>query len=275
MATRIRLTQRRQKLKAAKKKAAERVKAKILPVMRSQYKRLERFLRRSNLRKRLNKIKVPDPENLNITVDMVALYKVEQLFKAPSPPKSDKDEWDTWKKALLIALLLGLFASVDDIGQVENDIWESRGYDPLTFDPQQIIEDYQMRIGRNLDDIGSDTLARVQSAIADWYMGEESLPELLDDLDRFFDEARAEAIAATEVGNMTSQIFLQEMLSNGWTEWYWDALGENPCTKPIQLLNQIYDGCLDLNGRKFKVGTPMPPDAAHPNCQCIPMPADA
>jgi hypothetical protein len=274
------MTQRRQKLKAAKKKAAERVKAKILPVMRSQYKRLERFLRRSNLRKRLNKIKVTEEvANTWKTVDdadqSIGLYKVKELFKAPSPPKSDKDEWETWKKALLIALLLGLFASVDDIGQVENDIWESRGYDPLTFDPQQIIEDYQMRIGRNLDDIGSDTLVRVQSAIADWYMGEESLPELLDDLDRFFDEARAEAIAATEVGNMTSQIFLQEMLSNGWTSWYWDALGEDPCTRPIQLLNQIYDGCLDLNGRKFKVGTPMPPDAAHPHCQCIPMPADA
>jgi hypothetical protein len=301
------MTQRRARLKAAKRQAAERVKAKILPVFRSQYRRLERFLRRANLRKRLNKIKVPagleppslDIQNLmditfpavpgaigyKITVEdpekialekMAALYKVDQLFKAPSPPKSDTSEWDNFKKALLIALLLGLFAGVDDIGDVENEIWASRGYDPLTFDPQQVVEDYQLRTGRNLSDLGADTLISVQNIITQWYLKDdpfEPFKNLLDDLDKQFNAARAKAIASTEVGNLTSQIFLQEMSSNGWSEWYWDALGENPCTKPIQILNQVYDGCLDLNGRKFKIGTPMPPDAAHPNCECLPMPA--
>jgi hypothetical protein len=279
MPVRIRMTQRRAKLRAAKRKAAEQVKAKILPVMRRQYKRLERFLRRANLRKRLQKIKVPaDYEFLDTMVDIrsgkaAALYKVNQLFKAPSPPKSDTKEWDDFKKALLITLLLGLFAGVDDIGNVENEIWASRGYDPLTFDPQQVVEDYQLRTGRNLSDIGGDTLIAVQEIISNWYIGDEPFPALMDDLDRLFDESRANMIASTEVGNLTSQIFWQEMASNGWSEWYWDALGENPCTKPIQILANVYDGCLDLNGRRFKIGTPMPPDAAHPNCECLPMPA--
>lgn len=270
MPTRIRLTSRRKKLWDAQDAAALRVKARILPVMRSQYKRLERFLRRANLRKRLTKIKYPDePENIRD----VAFYKVQELFKAPSPPKSGTGEWDNFKKALLIALLLGLFGSVDDLGAVENEIWQSRGFDPLTFDPEQIIQDYQLRTGRNLAEMGDYTLTQVQTIISDWYMTDESFTDLLDDLDRLFNESRAESIAVTEVGNVTSQIFLQEMISHGWTSWYWNALGENPCTHPIIINGVSYEGCLDLHGRKFKRGDPMPPDAAHPNCFCLPTPA--
>ena len=238
-------------------------------MMRSQYKRLERFLRRANLRKRLTRIKYPDePENIRD----VAFYKVQELFKAPSPPKSGTSEWDNFKKALLIALLLGLFGSVDDLGAVENEIWQSRGFDPLTFDPEQIIQDYQLRTGRNLAEMGDYTLTQVQAIISDWYMTDEPFTDLLDDLDRLFNESRAESIAVTEVGNVTSQIFLQEMISHGWTSWYWNALGEDPCTKPLTVNGQTYDGCLDLHGRKFKRGDDMPPDAAHPACRCQPTP---
>jgi hypothetical protein len=263
------LTSRRKKLREAQDAVALRVKARILPVMRSQYKRLERFLRRANLRKRLTRIKYPDePENIRD----VAFYKVQELFKAPSPPKSGTSEWDNFKKALLIALLLGLFGSVDDLGAVENEIWQSRGFDPLTFDPEQIIQDYQLRTGRNLAEMGDYTLTQVQAIISDWYMTDEPFTDLLDDLDRLFNESRAESIAVTEVGNVTSQIFLQEMISHGWTSWYWNALGEDPCTKPLTVNGQTYDGCLDLHGRKFKRGDDMPPDAAHPACRCQPTP---
>ena len=263
MGPRIRLSRRRAHLLEVKQQAAARVKAKILPVLRSQYKRLERFLRRSNLRKRLTKIHAPaGMEN----AQDAALFKVQELMKAPSPPKSDKSEWDTWKKALLLALLLGLYDGVDDIGAAENEVWVSRGHQDLTFSPDQVVQDYQLRNGRTLDQIGDGTLIAVQQAISSWYMGEAPFPDLLAELDRLFSDARAEAIAQTEIGNVTSQIFMQEMISHGWSEWIWDAMGEDPCQQLLVIQGVAYDGCLDLNGRKFKIGHPMPPDAAHPNC---------
>lgn len=248
----------------ARAKAVERVKNKILPVLRRQGNRLERFLRRATLRKRLAKITLPAGQFDNASRQDVALYKVQELLKQDR--RSDQDEWDRWKKAFLLALLLGLADSADDLASVENEIWTSRGYQPLTYDGEQIIDDYQMRIGRNLSDIGDSTLVAIQNIIGDWYMTDDPFSVLTDRLDALFSESRAEAIAATEVQNLSSQIVFQAMLSHGWSWWYWDAMGENPCSSPIVINGVEYEGCRDLNGRRFRLGTPMPPDAAHPNC---------
>jgi hypothetical protein len=265
------MSRRRANLIIARARAQRQVVEHILPVMRSQYQKLTRFLRRQNLRKRLQKIQVPDNIYAAGSGQAVAMYRTQELMKAPSPPQS-QDDWAQWKRALLLALLLGLFDGVDDIGSVENEAWTSRGYDPLTFDGQQIVDDYQMRIGRNLSDLGDATAAGVNTIISDWYMGDEPFSALIERLDQLFNEARAQTIADTEVGNVTAQIFLQEMLSHGWSEWYWDAMGENPCQSPLTIKGMTYEGCLDLHGRVFKRGDPMPPDAAHPNCQCVPTP---
>lgn len=263
----IRLTERRKLIALARERAESAVREAIRPVFHRQFKRLERFLRKSNLRKKLGKIKI----DAEMPVEQASLTRVELLFKAPSPPKSDQDEWEKWKEELLIALLLGLFSAVDEFGSVENRIATSRGHPELTYDPGQVIEDYQRRIGKPLGNIAGVTLTAIQRIISDWYQTEDPFSTLIDRLDRYFNDVRIDVIASTEAGNVLSQIIHQEMVSYGLMDWYWDHKGEDiPCTNPITIAGRSYNGCKELNGKYFKLGDPMPPEAAHPNCHCLP-----
>jgi hypothetical protein len=267
---RIRLTQRRQMIARARLSAIAKVKKEITPVFKSQYKRLERFLRRANLKKKLQKIKVPDGMGDPL---QAAQFKVSELFKAPSPPASDRDEWETWKKVLIAALLLGMLGAIDDFAEVENNVWVSRGQDPLTYDNQQILDDLQRRIGRDFSDIADATMLAVELIITRWYIADEPFTDLLTKLERYFTDSRINTVADTEAGDALSQVIFQAMTSYGVSEWYWDHFGEDdPCTNPIVILGRTYEGCNELNGKTFRLGDPMPPDAAHPNCHCLPTP---
>jgi hypothetical protein len=197
-------------------------------------------------------------------------YRVQELLKQSNT--SGTKEWEEWKKKLLLALLLGLFSAVDYLADVENEIWESRGYDNLTYDAASIVEDYQRRTGLPLTGIAEATLIAVERIIAGWYDSEEPFPELIHQLDRYFNDVRIETIAATETGNIIAQMVIQQMVASGDREWYWDAMGENPCHGELAIKGVIWKGCSELNGHLFPLGDPMPPDAAHPNCQCLPTP---
>ena len=295
------MTTRRNMLNEARDRNAKKVAAAILPIFQKQYRRLQRVIRKGgNLRKAMGKIDVPEIEQAVIPpdeqlavvwpkvegaiaykvyqqedIDRDAFYRAAVLlkidpppaFKSP-PPQPKDDSWDAWKAALIIALLAALGDSADDIGGVESDVWESRGYAPLQFDPDQAVQDYQSRIGRNISNIADDTLTGVQAAIAAWYTSGAPFSDLVDDLEKWFDADRAGLIGRTEVGNLTSQITLEAMKFYGFTDWIWDAMGENPCSSELIIDGNSYEGCQELNGMKFPAGASMPPDAAHPNCQC-------
>jgi hypothetical protein len=268
----IRMTLRRTMLNDARDRNAKKVAAAILPVMQKQYRHLQRVIRKGgNLRKVMGKIDVP----AELTTDQAVLYKAAVILKAdpplfqpplPPPPQPKDDSWDAWKAALIIALLAALGDSADDIGGVESSVWESRGYAPLQFNPDQVVQDYQDRIGRNISNIADDTLAGVQAAIAAWYVSDAPFSDLVDQLGTWFDAGRAALIGRQEVGNLTSEITSQVMSFYGFKFWFWDAMGENPCHSDITLVDRTYAGCADLNGMRFPVGTPMPPDAAHVGC---------
>lgn len=257
---RIRLVQRRKMINAARGKAEERVVAALRPIFKQQHKRLERFLRRANLRKRLIKIKAP------------ANGKATILMKEFVPQEPGADDWDAWKGALVAAIILALIAQVTGLGDIENLVWVSQGYAPLTYLPGDVVADYQRRIGRNLDDLATDTMAAVEREITEWYISGDPFPALMSRLDRWFDDNRITTIAETEISNLVSQMVLQAMISYGWGEWYWDALGEIPCTDTQVIQGVSYGGCLELHGKTFKIGDPMPPDASHPRCHCLPTP---
>jgi hypothetical protein len=251
-------------LLAAREKETERTKQKILPVMQAQYKRVKRMLGSSNipLRKRIGKVKIDDP---------TALRKV-QAFLKQEQPKSDRDQWEDYKKEFLAALILALLSSVDEMGTIENEIMTSRGFNPLTYESQQVVDDYQMRIGRNLGGIIDTVGISLERIITEWYGGEEGFPVLMNRIEKLFNDARAEGVADTEVGNVLSQIIFQTMLSHGLKDWYWDALGENPCHNDITIAGKVWQGCFHLHGHIFHLGDPEPPDAAHPHCKCLPTP---
>ena len=265
----IRMTLRRTMLNDARDRNAKKVAAAILPVMQKQYKHLQRVIRKGgNLRKVMGKIDVP----AELTTDQAVLYKAAVLLKVDpfppiqpfQPPQPKDDSWDAWKAALIIALLAALGDSADDIGSVESSVWESRGYPSLQFNPDQVVQDYQDRIGRNISNIPDDTLAGVQAAIAAWYTSDAPFSDLVDTLGKWFDEARAGLIARTEVGNLTSQITLEAMKFFGFTDWIWDAI----------LDDRTCDFCTEQHGQTFHAGDPMPPEAAHISCRCEAVPVE-
>ena len=272
----IRLTQRRALLMKAREGAEEEVRRHIQPVFRKQFARLERFLRRSNLRKRLErglkKIQIP-PEFETGDMDEQA-YRVGLVFKAEGAPvDSDNQEWERWKEELTLALLLGLYLAIQEIGRVENRIMVSRGREELTFDAEALILAYQLRTGERIDAAALVTMVAVERIIAEWYSSEEAFPKLIEDLKRYFGDTRVDTLSRTLVGDLHAQMIIQQMQSYGLTEWYWDHKGEDvPCTNPITMLGKTYAGCKELNGKVFRLGDPMPPDAAHPNCHCLPTP---
>lgn len=203
----------------------------------------------------------------------VALIKVHELFKAPSAPGTEDDKgWEPWKKALLLALLLGLFKSTEELAIIENAVWTSRGFEALTYHPETLVEDYQRATGHLLSELADDTMRDVEIVIAGWYASSGSLPDLLHLIDRYFNQHRVETIASTEIGNLLAQMVFHQMQSYNIKDWYWDAMGEDPCTRPLIIGNMTWDGCIALHGQLFHRGDPMPPDASHPNCECLPTP---
>lgn len=216
------------------------------------------FLKDSNDLLKGDALPFPSPEQVTL------------LFQSAGSPTENEEEWNAWKKALLIALLLGLFQATEDLAEVENLFWLSRGREELTYDAETLILAYQLRTGRPLESIALATFLAIERLIREWYVSEDTFSQLLTQLNRYFNETRIQTIAKTEVGNLLAQMVAQQMVSYGLNNWYWDAMGEDPCKNDIHIRGIIYEGCSDLNGRHFVLGDPMPPDAAHPNCQCLP-----
>lgn len=269
----IRLTERRRLLIATRTKDEAVVKDHLMPVFDASYKKLRRVLGNSAvpLRKRVMQMKV-EAEITDVAYpNAVTLRKVQRVFNT-APREADRERWNEFKTALVAALLAGLFLGVDDLGAIENEILVSRGYGALTFVGQTIVDDYQRRVNYSLGELADATQRDVEQAIADWAVTSAPFSDLERILQGYFSEARATVISRTEMGNVLSQIVFQVMMSHNWKEWYWDAMGEHPCTKPLTVGGRVYGGCMELNGKLFPIGHPMPPDASHPGCECLPTP---
>ena len=191
----------------------------------------------------------------------------EALYKSQNIPKSD---WDEFKRLLVAALILYLLKVAKDFGDVENQIWTSRGLPPIPYDGQDILAAYMTRTGRHYGDIAVKTEQDIEQIIAEWYRNDEPFGQLVKKAERYFKDYRIKNIADTEVGYILSQVTLTAMKEYKVDEWYWEHFGEDtPCDRPIIVEGMEYNGCKDLNGRTFKIGTLMPPEASHPSCHCL------
>lgn len=259
-------------LMKAREDAEAEVARQIAPVFKKQFKRLERFLRRSNLRKRIEKMEVP-PEFQSEDALENAIHKVGVFFKQEDAPTSNEEEWEKWKEELTVAILLGLFLAVNTLGTIENKIMTSRGRDELTFDAEALILAYQLRTGNRIDAAALVTMAAVERIIANWFVSEDDFSSLITSLKRYFNDSRVDTITRTMIGDLHAQMIIQQMSSYGLTTWYWDHKGEDiPCTNPITMVGKTYAGCKELNGKVFRLGDPMPPNASRPSCHCLPSP---
>jgi hypothetical protein len=117
MTSKIRLTQRRELLRLARGRARQKIKESITPVFERQHKRLERFLRRSNLRKRLNKIDLPGLDNIDgclyekrYRIEGDGPYRVVNIETGETVPGGEHKE-----KGKALAHLRALYANVEDV----------------------------------------------------------------------------------------------------------------------------------------------------------------
>lgn len=228
----MRMVQRRRLIDSASRKAEAEVKRAVYAQLQRQYKTLKRELRRANLRKRLVK-------------NNGALFK-------------QQEDWNKILGDFAASLIDSLKRAAAFIFGAESRFWSSRGKTVPMFDREAIIAAYQARIGRSIGNIGGDTLAEVQKAIADWYASERSLPELIDDLSVYFDESRAELIAVTETRYLTSEISYEMMNHFGITQWVWDSIGDD----------LVCEECASLHGQTFDVEDTDSYPPAHPACRC-------
>ncbi len=231
----MRQSQRRRLLLQARDAGQERVSDVAYKLLSSQYKVLERELRRANLRKRLK--------------------KTDGLYK-----QNDAGKWQWFIDQFNKEVSEALAKEAANLMNIEDEFFAPSGADPKAWNYEQIVEDYQSRIGRKIKRIGEDTLSDVQEAIANWYKTDKSLPQLIQDLEQYFSHYRAKMIAATEMNYLASEVSYQQMQYMGIERWLWDAFAD------------ACDICLDLqqqsNAQPFTLNDPMPPDASHPNCRC-------
>jgi len=181
---------------------------------------------------------------------------LRKYIRKNGPLYKDDNSWTEWEDEFEAVLEQALQDGVTGIGWVENAFWVSRGKPAVDFDPVSVVQNYQTRIGRLIKNIPQQTRIDVQQMIADWYQTEEGLPELIADLGQFFNPARAEMIAATEMNNVASEIAYQQMGFFGITQWRWDAFNDWA----------VCDECADLNGQTFDVEDQDSYPPAHPRC---------
>jgi hypothetical protein len=194
-----------------------------------RFKAVKRDLRRSNLKKRL--------------------AKTQGLYK------DGVQDWQEWTAAFSTLLSQAIEEGIASMYDVENEFWRSYGQAPTTYAPTEVLHAYEDRIGRQIKNIADDTLADTQQAISEWYLTDQGLPELLDQLEQYYSPARAELIGYTEMSGVASQVALDVMTQYNVPKWLWDAGGE-ACPE-----------CQDLQANNpYVPGDPMPPDASHPHC---------
>ncbi len=200
--------------------------------------------------------------------------KIENsLRKADTAPEQPEEERERYKREFLIALLLALGLAVNDLGEVENDTWTNYGFPRIAWSSQEIIRAYQERTGKPLTDIADNAIKGIQKEMDAWYGSGKSVDDLMERIEKYLSPQKALQIGATEVGNIVAELSLAVMVTHKFTEWDWVHHGKDvPCQNPIMIAGVSYRGCLELDGKRFKYGDPMPPDAAHPECHCLPEP---
>ena len=184
---------------------------------------------------------------------------VPPIIPPPLPPVNQLEDWggwDDWINEFDTVLSDALIAGAGAIGATETGFWTARGQDGVVYDPSEVVNKYQDRIGRKITDIADETRASVQQDVADWYAEKGSLSDLSDTLEQYFSPARADTIAATEMNNVASEVALDLMDQMGLTSWTWDSFEDWA----------VCDECDANNGQTFMRDDDMPP--AHPNCRC-------
>jgi len=260
----MRLTQRRRKLLSIRSRLEKKLMQDLSALFKRQGSKISRILRRSNLRKRLGRIHAEGETTTEISSVRVGVFMKEEVTD---------EGWSSWKLAVTAAILLLLKKFFLEIESVENDTWESRGIPRSNLDFDSIVRRIEARTGHGVGEVANITSKWMENEILAWYVSGLPFSDLMKSLDKVFGEARLGAVSSDLAGILLGQTTMEIMRDHGWSKWYWDAMGEDPCSSPVIVMNGVaYDGCLALHGKQFVVGDLVPPEASHPHCHCVPTP---
>ncbi len=231
---------RRKLIDQARQQAEQNLAQQVYLLLNKRYKAVGRDLRRANLRKRVTR---------NLKTDNILL-------------KDDDLGWPEWIEFFTHSLEQLVVPVIENVQSIEIKYWQSRNILVPEVDPQIILANSQLRLGRQLREIGQDTRDSVLSSISQWYNSDVGLPELIAGLRSLFSEARADSISRTESGYLSSSVAYETMRKLGILWWNWDLgpkRGIFPC--PI---------CVGQAKRNpHRIGDKMPPDGSHPGgCRC-------
>lgn len=233
----MRETQRRRAINRALRQSEAKASSKIASILDQRFKQLKREIRRSNLRKR--------------------------MYKAIRDNKSHEEatgiDWTTWITLFAMGLEQAFIPVIQDVYSVEATYWMGRGQQLTPLDPDTVIANYEARIGRQITAIAEETKAAVLNEITAWYNSNEALPDLLDRLDPYFSDSRADTIARTEGSFIAAQVTKDTMQQLGITKWNFDLAPEMN-GYPCQL-------CIDYAAANpHDINDQFPP--LHPNDRC-------
>ena len=181
--------------------------------------------------------------------------------------QDEQQLYDRLRRALLESVDLGVAVA---IGQLES-VGLGLDWTLVNEDARAWAENY---VGMLISGIDETTLARTQSAVAQWIRNGEPLPMLAEDLASIFGLKRAELIAATEVTRAYAEAnqLIYKRAGIRYKEWR-AANDELMCPICGALNGQIigidgnFDNALDEEIRsQFAVNFQNPP--AHPRCRC-------
>lgn len=168
----------------------------------------------------------------------------------------EKIAWPAWITSLTGVIKDALALTVQDLYGVEIDYWSDKGQPLKTITPQDIIDAYEVRVGRQIAGIADTTKRKTLDAITDWYNSDGTTDDLIEKLKYWYSEERAAAIANTETAFVASQVSYNTMESLGIEKFNID-IGANGCREI----------CLPkTRGNPYMLGAPMPP--FHTHCDC-------
>ena len=163
---------------------------------------------------------------------------------------------DVLRKWLIATGVLGLAVGDDQLATV------GLGFD-WGLANQQAADWASRHSGELITGINRTTRARVQTAVSDWFMNADTLPDLRRELTPIFGERRAQTIAQTETTQAAAEGAEIAFRASGVVErWTWATAADErvcPICAPLE-------GVTVTMGEEFAPGITKP--YAHVNCRC-------
>jgi len=220
-------------------------------------------------------------QNIQSTVEQVLVPQVELFLNRawdrlnPLLPSGDSNQTNYSKDDILLLLLLftawldgewldefsaAFVSQVEAANEIERAFWEKNGYPIPDGVQDSVAEAFSSQ--RDWKRIADVTINRTVTGILRWDAAEGLVRRDLNELlSYWYSRSRAQNIASSETTALNSILTKEYMDRLGLRRWVW-------WTTPPEW--SICSFCRGNHGVTFDIADPMPPDASHPHCKCVP-----